>query len=109
MFFIGSSSNLSNGVKNVIPERGGYTVLDVLVSVVVSHVFLLHILEKFDFEISSEMEPEMHGVVVHLREDESGHEASSENNTQKVLFKCPNPTGNFKDMPKWDYNSVLLV
>mgnify|MGYP006117979119 CR=1 FL=1 len=93
----------------MIPEGGGHAVFDVLVSVVVSHVLLLHILEELDFEVTSEMEPEMHGVIVHLRDDEPRHKASSENDTQEVMLKCPNPACNFQDMPEWNYNSKLLV
>ena len=52
----------------MVPEGRGHAVVDVLVSVVVSHVLFLHILEVLNFEVASEVEPEVHRIVEDLGE-----------------------------------------
>jgi hypothetical protein len=50
----------------MIPESSSDTEVNSLVSVVMSHVFFFQILERLKFEITSEVEPEVHGVVEDL-------------------------------------------
>ena len=53
-------------VKNMVPESSSDTEVNSLVSVVMSHVFFFQILERLKFEVTSEVEPEVHGVVEDL-------------------------------------------
>ena len=59
----------------MIPERGGHAEFDILVSVMVSHVPFLHILEVLDLEVASEVEPVMHRVIEDLSEKETRRES----------------------------------
>ena len=93
----------------MIPEGRCHTVVDVFVSVMMSHVLFFQILEKLDLEVSTKVEPEMHRVIEHLREKKPWHEARSEDYPQEVLLKGPDSTSNFKDMPERYDNSIFLV
>jgi len=58
----------SDGVENVVPERGGNTEVSVLVSVMVLHVLLFKVLKCFEFKITTKVEPIMHRIVKYLCE-----------------------------------------
>ena len=55
----------------MVPEGGCHAIVDMLVSVVVSHVLFLHVLKILYFEVASEMEPEVHRIVEDLGEEEA--------------------------------------
>jgi len=60
---------LSDCVEHVIPESCGDTKINGFVSIVMSHMLFFELLEWLKLEVSSEMEPKMHGIIKDLSND----------------------------------------
>lgn len=83
----------------MIPEASGHSVVNVLVSVVMSHMLLFQVLEWFELEVTSEMEPEMHRVVENLSKHETTVESDGGNESEKVKLNDSCANDYLRDMP----------